>query len=88
MDLAAGAKQVFVMTDLLSKQGEPKLVERCAYPLTGSGCVTRVYTDRAIFDVTPTGFAVREVFGDLTIVELAALIRLELADHRAQPARP
>ena len=67
MDLAIGAKRVFVMTDLLTKTGEPKLVEHCTYPLTGVGCVTRVYTDHAVFDVTPEGFAVREAFGDNTV---------------------
>src|SRR5690606_37631490 len=44
MDLAIGAKEVFVMTDLLTKQGESKLVAECTYPLTGVGCVTRIYT--------------------------------------------
>ena len=57
MDLAIGAKNVYVMTDLLTKTGESKLVEACTYPLTGVGCVTRVYTDHAVFDVTPDGFA-------------------------------
>ncbi|MFC7766303.1 3-oxoacid CoA-transferase subunit B [Leucobacter soli] len=63
MDLAIGAKSVYVMTDLLTKTGESKLVAACSYPLTGVGCVTRVYTDHAVFDVTPDGFAVRETFG-------------------------
>jgi len=80
MDLAIGAKSVYVMTDLLTKGGESKLVETCTYPLTGVRCVTRVYTDHAVFDVTPGGFAVREAFGDNTIAELAALTGLELAD--------
>ena len=78
MDLAIGAKRVFVMTDLLTKTGEPKLVEHCTYPLTGVGCVTRVYTDHAVFDVTPEGFAVREAFGDNTVESLAQLIGLRL----------
>ncbi|MDQ1129609.1 3-oxoacid CoA-transferase subunit B [Microbacterium sp. SORGH_AS_0888] len=80
MDLAIGAKDVYVMTDLLTKQGESKLVESCSYPLTGVGCVSRVYTDYAVFDVTETGFAVRELFGDNTIDELRALTGLALAD--------
>ncbi|WP_449282794.1 3-oxoacid CoA-transferase subunit B [Leucobacter sp.] len=80
MDLAIGAKDVFVFTDLLTKQGESKLVATCGYPLTGIGCVSRVYTDHAIFDVTPDGFAVRELFGDNTLEELRALTGLELAD--------
>ena len=79
MDLAIGAKDVYVMTDLLTKQGESKLVEACSYPLTGVGCVSRVYTDHAIFDVTPDGFAVREAFGDNTLESLAELTGLTLA---------
>lgn len=78
MDLAIGAKTVAVMTDLLTKSGESKLVEACTYPLTGVGCVTRVYTDYAIFDVTPDGFAVREAFGDNTVESLSALTGLTL----------
>ena len=79
MDLAIGAKDVYVMTDLLTKQGESKLVAACSYPLTGVSCVSRVYTDHAVFDVTPTGFAVRELFGDNTIDELRDLTGLALA---------
>jgi 3-oxoadipate CoA-transferase, beta subunit len=63
MDLAIGAKQVFVMMTLLDKQGSPKLVPSCTYPLTGVGCVSRVYTDLAVFDVGPEGAVVRETFG-------------------------
>lgn len=80
MDLAIGARSVYVMTDLLTKQGESKLVERCSYPLTGVGCVTRVYTDHAVFDVTEDGFAVREVFGDNTVDSLRELTGLTLID--------
>lgn len=79
MDLAIGAKDVYVMTDLVTKQGESKLVEACTYPLTGVGCVSRVYTDHAIFDVTPDGFAVREAFGDNTPESLAELTGLTFA---------
>jgi len=80
MDLAIGAKSVYVMTDLLTKGGESKLVASCTYPLTGVGCVTRVYTDHAIFDVTPEGFAVREAFGENTVESLSALTGLTLVD--------
>jgi 3-oxoadipate CoA-transferase, beta subunit len=80
MDLAIGAKATYVMTDLLTKTGESKLVAECTYPLTGVGCVTRVYTDRAVFDVTAVGFAVRELFGDNTIAELEQLTGLTLTD--------
>jgi 3-oxoadipate CoA-transferase beta subunit len=78
MDLAIGAKDVYVMTDLLTKQGESKLVTECTYPLTGVGCVSRVYTDHGVFDVTPEGFALREAFGDNTLESLAALTGLTL----------
>jgi 3-oxoadipate CoA-transferase beta subunit len=78
MDLAIGAKEVYVMTDLLTKQGQSKLVQTCTYPLTGVGCVTRVYTDFAIFDVGADGFVVREAFGDNSIETLAAQTGLRL----------
>src|SRR5690554_6754293 len=78
MDLAIGAKSVYVMTDLLTRSGEPKLVAECTYPLTGVGCVTRVYTDHAIFDVAPSGFTVREAFGDNTVASLEELTGLTL----------
>lgn len=79
MDLAIGAKQVFVMTDLLAKDGTSKLVAECSYPLTGVGCVTRVYTDRAVFDVVDARFVVREAFGDNTVETLRGLTGLELS---------
>ena len=63
MDLAIGAKSVFVMMSLFAKDGTPKLVPSCSYPLTGVGCVDRVYTDLAVFDITPDGVLVRETFG-------------------------
>jgi 3-oxoadipate CoA-transferase beta subunit len=55
MDLAAGAKDVFVMMELLTKEGQSKLVKHCTYPLTGLGCVSRVYTDIAVFQIEPGG---------------------------------
>ena len=78
MDLATGAKQVFVFTDLLTRDGAPKLVAECDYPLTGVGCVDRVYTDRAVLDVVDGGFAVRERFGGTTHEELEELLGLRL----------
>ncbi|SFC19066.1 3-oxoadipate CoA-transferase, beta subunit [Nocardioides terrae] len=69
MDLAIGAKQVFVMMTLFDKKGTAKLVPECTYPLTGVACVSRVYTDVAVFDVGPSGLSVRETFGT-TIDEL------------------
>lgn len=85
MDLAIGAKAVYVMTDLLTKTGESKLVAECTYPLTGVGCVTRVYTDHAVFDVTPDGFVLREAFGDNTIASLSELTGLTLRHELDSP---
>ena len=70
MDLAIGAKKVFVMMTLFAKDGTPKLVSECTYPLTGVGCVDRVYTDLAIFEVGPDGASFVETFG-ITTDELA-----------------
>lgn len=78
MDLATGARQVFVMTDLLAKDGTPKLVAECRYPLTGLGCATRVYTDRAVFDVEDGRFRIRELVDGVTAGELESLLGLEL----------
>ncbi|WP_157155093.1 3-oxoacid CoA-transferase subunit B [Diaminobutyricimonas sp. LJ205] len=78
MDLAIGAKSVWVMMDLLTRDGVAKLVEACSYPLTGVGCVNRVYTDRAVFAVGPDGASVIEAFGDTTIEELRELTGLAL----------
>ena len=73
MDLAIGAKKTFVMMEHTTKQGEPKLVERCSYPLTGLACVARIYTDLAVLEVTPAGLVVIEMAPGL---DLAALQRL------------
>ena len=77
MDLAIGAKQVFVMMTLFAKDGTPKLVPSCTYPLTGVGCVSRVYTDVATFDVGPDGVRVRETYG-ITPAELAERLDVDL----------
>ena len=61
MDLVAGVKKIYVITQHTTKTGEPKLVESCTYPLTGLGVVTRVYTDLAVIDVTPDGFRLVEL---------------------------
>jgi 3-oxoadipate CoA-transferase beta subunit len=81
MDLAVGAKQVFVMMTLFAKDGSPKLVPSCTYPLTGVGCVRRVYTDVATFEVGPDGALVVETFG-VSVDELAA--RLDVVVRRSQ----
>jgi len=70
MDLAIGAKKVFVMMEHQTKNGESKIVERCSYPVTGIACVTRIYTDLAVIDVTPQGLRVAEMVEGLTIDEL------------------
>lgn len=83
MDLAVGARQVYVMTDLLDKTGASKLVAVCSYPLTGVRCVTRVYTDHAVFDVGAAGFVIRELFGDNTREGLESLTGLRLGEPGA-----
>ncbi|TWS26169.1 3-oxoacid CoA-transferase subunit B [Tsukamurella sputi] len=76
MDLAVGAKQVYVMMTLLNKSGESKLVPSCTYPLTGLGCVNRVYTDVGIFETGPDGVRVLETF--IGIDELRGLLPVAL----------
>ncbi|WP_434620118.1 3-oxoacid CoA-transferase subunit B [Arthrobacter sp. A5] len=71
MDLATGAKEVYVMMSLFTKDGKSKLVPECSYPLTGVGCVTRVYTNEAVFLIGPDGVRVRETYG-MSFEELAA----------------
>lgn len=73
MDLVAGVKRVFVITQHTTKEGEHKLVDRCTYPLTGRGVVNRVYSDLAVLDVTSDGF---------TLVELAPGITLDYVAER------
>ena len=75
MDLTIGAKRVFAMMTLFGKDGAPKLIPRCTYPLTGVGCVNRVYTDLAIFDIGPDRVTIRETFG-VTTDELEQRLRL------------
>lgn len=79
MDLATGAQRVFVMMDLLTKTGESKLVPKCTYPLTGIGCVSRVYTDLAVFDVGPQGATVVEMVEGMTLDKLRELTGSTLA---------
>jgi 3-oxoadipate CoA-transferase beta subunit len=73
MDLAAGAKRLWVVMEHTTKDGAPKLVERCSYPLTAMGAVQRVFTNLAVIDVVPgRGFVVREIVPGLSLAELQA----------------
>jgi 3-oxoadipate CoA-transferase beta subunit len=78
MDLAIGAKRTFVMMEHLTKGGQSKIVARCTYPLTGIGCVSRIYTDLAVIDVTPDGLRVVEHVGGLPFAELQRLTGVPL----------
>jgi 3-oxoadipate CoA-transferase beta subunit len=73
MDLASGAKQVFVMMEHLTKKGESKIVTRCSYPLTGLACVSRVYTDLATIHITPQGLLVDDLVEGLSLEALITL---------------
>ena len=70
MDLAAGARQLWVLMEHMTKSGDSRLVRRCSYPLTALACVKRVYTNLAVLDVTDDGFAVREMVPGLTLKAL------------------
>src|SRR5450432_843156 len=73
MDLAMGAKNVFVMMEHVTKSGESKVVAQCTYPVTGLACVARIYTDLAVIDVTPDGLVVVERAEGVGFDELQAL---------------
>jgi 3-oxoadipate CoA-transferase beta subunit len=73
MDLAIGAKKTFVMMEHLTKGGESKIVPACTYPLTGVGCVSRIYTDMATIDITPQGLRVVDMVEGLSLEELVRL---------------
>ncbi|UPA24026.1 CoA transferase subunit B [Shinella oryzae] len=72
MDLVHGAKQVFVITEHVTKDGKPKLVEACTFPLTGVGCITRVYTSLAVIDIVDGRFVLREKLPGLSFEDLQA----------------
>ena len=69
MDLAAGAKQVWALTEHITRDGKPKIVKNCSYPLTSSGCVKRIFTDRAIIDVSDAGLTVIGMMDGLSFQE-------------------
>ena len=79
MDLAIGAKNVYVMMNLLTRDGQSKLVEQCTYPLTGLGCVTRIYSDLGVFEVGPKGGFILELVEGLDAEKLAELTGLNLS---------
>ena len=78
MDLAIGAKNVFVMMELQTKKGESKIVRGCSYPLTGIGCVKRIYTDVGVFEVTSAGLKVVDMAPGLTFEELQTMCGVPL----------
>lgn len=77
MDLAIGAKQTWVMMDLFTKDGKSKIVKNCLYPLTGIGCVKRVYTDIGTFSCGPKGLSVIDLVEGLDIEELKGLLKVD-----------
>lgn len=83
MDLAVGAKKVFVTTDHVTKHGEPKLVSELTYPATGLKCVDRIYTDLCVIDVTDKGLVVIEKVAGLSFAELQSMTGAELVDATA-----
>jgi 3-oxoadipate CoA-transferase beta subunit len=86
MDLAIGAKKTYVMMEHTTKSGEAKIVERCGYPLTGIGCVTRIYTDLAVLDVGPNGLVLVDMVDGMPFDTLQAKTGAPIA--RAAGARP
>jgi 3-oxoadipate CoA-transferase beta subunit len=85
MDLAAGAKRLWVLMEHTTKTGESKLVQKCSYPLTSPAAVKRIYTNYAVIDVTPEGFAVVDIVPGMSFEELQA--KTEAPLHRASTAR-
>ena len=84
MDLAIGARHVYVMMEHTTKSGEAKIVKRCTYPLTGLACVDRIYTDLAVIDVTRAGLEVVEMVDGLAFDELQRLTGAPLARGAAR----
>ncbi|MEO0318435.1 MAG: hypothetical protein RL404_2112 [Pseudomonadota bacterium] len=82
MDLAIGAKKVFVMMELQTKSGESKIVGQCSYPLTGVACVSRIYTDLAVLDVTPEGLRVIDMAEGVSLESLQQITGLPLLAGR------
>ncbi|MBA4147767.1 MAG: CoA transferase subunit B [Verrucomicrobia bacterium] len=85
MDLVAGVKKIFILTEHTTKAGEPKIVACCTYPLTGKAVVDRIYTNLAIIDVTAEGLAVREVAPGVSFAEVQEKTGAKLTDERQIP---
>ena len=85
MDLALGAKRVFVMMEHQTKEGASKIVAECSYPLTAVACVDRIYTDLAVIDVTPDGLVVREMVDGLDLAALQAMTGVPLGWRALTP---
>ncbi len=95
MDLVSGVKDVFVMTAHCTRDGTPKLVESCSYPITGRGAVSRIYTDLAVIDIGTEGFELVELAPGIRFDDVAARTAAPICDNRppretgpAQAARP
>ena len=86
MDLVSGVKAVWVMTSHCTRSGAPKLVAECTQPLTGSAVVDRVYTDLAVVDIRPDGFAVRELAPGITLGDVAERTAAPITDARNSSA--
>ena len=79
MDLAIGAKQTWVMMDLLTKKGESKVVAQCSYPITGIACVKRIYSELATLECSPQGLKLIDMVEGLTLAELEKMLGLPIA---------
>jgi 3-oxoadipate CoA-transferase, beta subunit len=90
MDLAVGARAIRVIMEHTSKNGEPRILKACSYPLTAAACVKRIYTNLAVIDVTPQGLFVIEMIAGMTLEKLQALTepKLQLAPHWQALAPP
>lgn len=82
MDLAVGAKQLFVIMKHVTRDGVPKILENCSYPLTGTSVVTRIYTDLAAIDVTDDGLRVRELYAGNSLEDVQSCTEAHLFPSR------
>ena len=87
MDLAIGAKRTLVMMEHFTRSGACKIVETCTYPITAKACVSRIYTDLAVIDVTPGGLQVLDIVPGLSVSDLAHLSKIALGDGRRHAPR-